>query len=98
MFLDGISLMVLTIPVAYPAVTALGFDPLWFAVFLVLMIEMGAITPPVGLNLYVIHGIDKYGTLGNVIVGTMPFFGAMLMNVVILTAFPILALWLPSHM
>jgi len=95
-FFDGISMMVLTIPIVYPVIVSLGFDPIWFGIALVVLIEMAAITPPVGLNLYTIHGLRPDHPITEVIFGSMPFFLLMIAALAILTAFPQIATWLPS--
>lgn len=96
-FMDAISLMLLTLPVVYPVITALGFDPVWFGVQLVILLEVGLITPPVGMNLFVIQGMAKQ-PLNIVARGAFPFVILMLIMVVLLTFFPNLALWLPAKM
>jgi C4-dicarboxylate transporter, DctM subunit len=93
-FIDGISMMLLTLPLLYPIVVAAGFDPIVFGVMLVLFIELGQITPPVGLNLFVIHSIDRRISHRDVIRGALPFGALMLVLVAVLGAFPDLALWL----
>ena len=75
---------------------ALGFDPLWFGIVLVILIEMALITPPVGLNLYVVQSLRRSGSLNDVIFGSLPFVVAMLVMIALLALFPALALWLPS--
>ena len=97
-FFDGISMMVLTLPVIYPIVIALGFDSIWFGIVLVILIEMAAITPPVGLNLYAIHGLRPDRPISEVIIGALSFFIVMIAMLGVLKAFPILATWLPSTM
>ena len=97
-FLDGTALVVLTVPIVFPIVRALGFDPVWFAVALVILVECCLLTPPVGTNVYVIHGLRHDRPMSEVILGAMPFFIMMLVALVILTAFPIIATWLPSTM
>jgi len=96
-FIDGLSMMVLTIPTVLPIVIALGYDPLWFGVVLVVLAEIGMLTPPMGLNLFVIYGISRE-KLGEVILGSVPFFLIMLVCLALLTAVPNLVLWLPSLM
>ena len=96
-FMDAISLMLLTLPVVYPVMMALGYDPVWFGVVLVILLEIGLITPPVGMNLFVIQGMAKQ-PLGIVARGAFPFVILMLIMVVFLTLFPNLALWLPAKM
>ena len=100
MFLEIASIIFLTMPIIYPVVAGLGFDPIWFGIVLVINMEMAVITPPVGLNLYVIRGIaEPYGvTLGDVIRGILPFLPLDLIRMGIMLAFPPLSLWLPSKM
>lgn len=96
-FMDAVSLMLLTLPVVYPVVMALSYDPVWFGIVLVILLEMGLITPPVGMNLFIIQGIAK-SPLGSVVRGAFPFVIIMLVMTVLLYLFPGLALWLPSKM
>lgn len=98
MFLDGTSMMVLTLPVAFPVVTAgFGFDPVWFGVYLVILIELSNITPPVGFNLYVIQ-VMTGRPIGFVARNAIPFMIILLFGLVVITVFPQIALWLPSQM
>jgi len=97
-FFDGISMMVLTLPIISPILFALGYDSIWFGIALVILIEMAALTPPVGLNLYTIHGLRPDRPIGEVISGSMPFFVLMIVALAIITAFPIIVTWLPSTM
>ena len=97
-FIETLSLMVLTIPVMAPLVVGLGFDAIWFGILLILLVEMALITPPVGLNLYVVQGVRPDGSMNEVIVGAIPFVTAMAVMVVLMIAFPGIALWLPSIM
>jgi len=94
-FLDALAMIIGTIPIVFPLVTALGIDPVWFGIYLVVMAELALITPPVGMNLYVVQGIRKEGLITDVIVGTLPFLVMMLLLVVLLVVWPGLALWLP---
>ncbi len=94
-FLDALAMIIGTIPIVFPLVTALGIDPVWFGIYLVVMAELALITPPVGMNLYVVQGIRKEGLITDVIVGTLPFLLMMLLLVVLLWVFPDIALWLP---
>ena len=97
--MDGISMMLLTLPVTFPLlINALGFDPIWFGVLLVLLVECGLITPPVGINVYVIHGISGGTNIMEVFKGVIPFFICMIILLVILTFIPELVLWLPGLM
>jgi C4-dicarboxylate transporter, DctM subunit len=95
--MDGGSMLVLTLPIIYPSVKALGFDPIWFGVVLVILIEIAQITPPVGMNLFVLSAIAKE-PIGPIVRASMPFFGLMLLMILILVLFPELATWLPSQM
>lgn len=97
-FMDGVSLEVITLPIVYPIISGLGFDPIWFGIALVILIEMGMLTPPVGLNVYVIHGLRPDRPLTEVFLGIIPFFFMLVIGLAILTAFPILATWLPGKM
>jgi TRAP-type C4-dicarboxylate transport system permease large subunit len=94
-FLDALAMMIGTIPIVVPLVLALKIDPVWFGIYLVIMAELALITPPVGMNLYVVQGIRKEGLITEVIVGTLPFLFMMLLLVLLLYLFPDLALWLP---
>jgi len=95
-FMDALALITLTIPIFYPAVLALGFDPIWFGVIIVLVTEIGVITPPVGVNVYVIKGIAEDVPLETIFKGILPFLGALIIAVGILMAFPQIATFLPS--
>jgi tripartite ATP-independent transporter DctM subunit len=95
-FMDSMALVVLTVPVIYPVVVRLGFDPIWFGVIIVLVAEMGVITPPVGVNVYVIKGIAPEVPLERIFRGIFPFLVALVVNALILVAFPRLALILPG--
>jgi tripartite ATP-independent transporter DctM subunit len=97
-FIETLSLMVITIPIVAPVVIALGFDPIWFGVLLILMIEMALITPPVGLNLYVVQGVGGGISLNRVMTGALPFVAAMLVMALLLVLFPDIALYLPGAM
>ena len=96
-FLDALAMVVGTIPIVFPIVIALGIDPVWFGIFLVLMAELALITPPVGMNLYVVQGIRKTGSISDVIWGVMPFLIVMLLLVALIWFYPGLALWLPKQ-
>lgn len=97
-FLDAISMMVLTMPVIFPVISNLGFDPLWFGVICVIMMEAGLITPPVGLNIYTIAGVVQDVPMPTIFKGALPFLWAMLGVIIIITIFPQIALFLPSMM
>ena len=95
-FIETLSLMVITIPIVVPLIADLGYDKVWFGVLLIVLIEMALITPPVGLNLYVVHGARKEGRLGEVMVGAIPFVFVMAVMAALLVAFPEIALFLPN--
>jgi len=95
--LDGISMMVLSLPVVHPIITGAGFDSIWFGIILVVLTEVGLITPPVGMNLYVLQGVTGKD-LWFVSQGAFPFVMIMILSLVIYTLFPEIALWLPRQM
>lgn len=97
-FLDALAMVVGTIPIVFPIVVALGIDPVWFGIFLVIMAELALITPPVGMNLYVVQGVRGEGNILDVIIGVLPFLVIMLLLLVILWFFPAVAMWLPGFM
>ncbi len=96
--MDSIGMIVITVPLLHPTLIAYGVDTIWFGVLLVLLIELGQITPPFGINLFVIRGIWKGGTLEEVTIGSVPFYFIMYLMMAILFLYPELALWLPSRM
>jgi tripartite ATP-independent transporter DctM subunit len=98
MFLDGIAMMLLTIPILYPAVIAFGFDGIWFGVILVVVIELGALTPPMGLNLFAIHSVSGGQPLAEIIRGSAPFAAIISGFCFLLYAFPQIALILPRSL
>jgi tripartite ATP-independent transporter DctM subunit len=99
MFMDVLSMQVATIPITYPIAVALGVDPIWFGIFIVLMCELGLITPPVGMNLFVVHGIrpDK-GSIQDAIWGAFPYAVIMILFTLLLLVVPQLVTWLPGKM
>ena len=97
MFLPPVAVILMTAPILLPIITAAGFDPYWFAVILTINMEIGLITPPVGLNLYVINGIVPDVSLPTVLKGAFPFVVCMVLAIVILCIFPDLATWLPNQ-
>jgi tripartite ATP-independent transporter DctM subunit len=96
--MEGMAIMVLTLPVVFPLVLQMGFDPIWFGVMVTLFIEMGLITPPVGVNVFVISGIAKDIPMYTIFRGIVPFFFAMVICMIILIIFPQIALFLPHTM
>ena len=97
MFLDGISAVVLTMAVIEPMIRQSGFDMIWFGVFLVVVVEMAQITPPVGFNLFVLQGMANKD-MGYIARSAFPLFLLMILATVIIIAFPEIALWLPDQM
>lgn len=95
LFLDGISIVVMSLPVTLPIMVQAGFDPVWFGVFLVLMVELGQVTPPVGFNLFVLQGITG-SNLSTVVYAAFPFFLLMCLAVVIISFAPSIVLFLPD--
>ena len=96
--LEELSVMIILLPILFPLVTGLGFDPVWFGIIMVVWLEIGLITPPVGLNLFVIQNMMRGMTAAEVTRGTTPYVILMILLVVLLFLFPDLALWLPRHM
>jgi TRAP-type C4-dicarboxylate transport system permease large subunit len=98
-FIETIAMMVTTIPLVVPLVVSAGYDPVWFGIFLMILCEASLITPPIGMNLYVVQGIrtDK-GPLKDIIIGVLPFLFTMLLLVGVLIYIPELVLWLPDRM
>ena len=94
-FMETLSMMITTVPVITPIVVAAGFDPVWFGVIVVVLMETALITPPVGVILYVVHGLRTKGSAGDVIIGAAPFVLGMFACLGLLTLFPAIALWLP---
>lgn len=97
-FIETLSLMVVTIPIIVPLIIEQGFDVIWFGILMIVLIEMALISPPVGLNLYVVQGARKSGKMSEVMLGTIPYVIVMLIMVVALIAFPQIALLLPSSL
>ena len=95
-FLPPVAVILMTAPILLPVITGAGFDPIWFAVVLTINMEIGLISPPVGLNLYVINGIAPDISLRTILIGSLPFVACMLIAIVLLCFFPGLATWLPD--
>jgi C4-dicarboxylate transporter, DctM subunit len=93
--LDGISMILMTVPITLPLLVASGFDPVWVGVYLVLMVEVGMVTPPIGFNLFVLRGITGR-PIGEIAIAALPFFFLMLLGAILLALFPQIALWLPN--
>jgi tripartite ATP-independent transporter DctM subunit len=96
--MEELTMVLLTIPLFFPIVMALGFDPVWFGVLIVMVIQIGLISPPVGMNLFVINALLPTVGLLNIFRGTWPFVAVQIITLAILLAFPGISLWLPSFM
>src|SRR5690606_20615195 len=97
MFLEGISMMVMSLPITLPLIVAAGFDPIWFGIFLILMAELAQITPPVGFNLFILQDLTR-ASIGRIILACVPFFFLMCLGVALITVFPQIVLWLPDYL
>ena len=96
--MDAMAMIILTVPIIFPVITHLGFDPIWFGVIIVMTVELGLIHPPVGMNVFVIKSVVKDVSFATIFVGVVPFIITDLIRLVILIVLPTVALWLPSHM
>lgn len=97
-FLEGFAIMVLTIPIVFPIILDMGYDPIWFGVLMVVVLEMGLISPPLGLNVFVVKGISDGVPMNEIFKGIIPFWIAMMICAALLIAFPVIALYLPETM
>jgi TRAP-type C4-dicarboxylate transport system permease large subunit len=97
-FLEGFAMLVLTLPIFFPVIIDLGIDPIWFGVLVVLTLEMGLISPPVGLNVFIVKSVAPQVPLGDIFIGVFPFWIAMIVTLVLLVAFPQISLLLPDTM
>jgi C4-dicarboxylate transporter, DctM subunit len=96
-FMETLSMMVATVPIIAPIIIKAGYDPVWFGIMIVLLVETAMITPPVGINLFVVQSIRGRGQLHDVMIGSAPFVVTLLIMIGLITAFPGIALWLPAH-
>ena len=96
--MDELAMILLTVPVVFPAMMQLGFDPVWFGVIIVMAVTFGMVCPPVGINVFVINSIARDVPLTSIYRGTMPFIGVDVLRLILLCAVPSLSLWLPSQM
>jgi tripartite ATP-independent transporter DctM subunit len=96
MFMETLSMMVATVPIVAPIMFKAGYDPIWFGVLIVVLMETAMITPPVGINLYVVQGLRTRGRIDDVIIGAAPFVVTMIVMIIVLSVWPALALWLPQ--
>jgi tripartite ATP-independent transporter DctM subunit len=95
-FMETLSMMITTIPIIAPVMFKLGYDPVWFGIVVILLIETALVTPPVGLNLFVVQNLRRTGSMNDVIIGTLPFVAALFVMLALLAVFPGLATWLPA--
>ena len=96
--LDAMAMIILLVPIVYPVVMSLGFDPIWFGIIIVMTVELGMITPPIGMNVYVINAVIRDTKLITIFRGVMPFVAVDLLRLVLLAAIPAITLWLPQTM
>lgn len=96
--MDALAMIILTVPIIFPVIKQMGFDPIWFGVVVVMTVELGLIHPPVGMNIFVIKSVLEDVKISTIFAGVIPFIITDLIRLAILVAFPILATWLPSHM
>lgn len=96
MIMDALPMILLTVPIFYPIICNLGFDTIWFGIILILVVDLGVITPPVGINCYIMAGMAKDIPLMTIFKGAVPFVAALLLTILLITIFPQIATWLPS--
>ena len=96
--MDAMAMIILTVPIIFPVITHLGFDPIWFGIVIVMTVELGLITPPVGMNVFVIKSVVPEASFATIFRGVSPFVLTDIVRLLILISFPVLALWLPGRM
>jgi TRAP-type C4-dicarboxylate transport system permease large subunit len=96
--MDALAMVILTVPIIFPVIKELGFDPIWFGVIIVMTVELGLIHPPVGMVVFVIKSVIQDVNFSTIFAGVLPFIVTDLIRLVILIAFPVIALWLPGRM
>ena len=96
--MDALAMIILSVPLVFPVIKELGFDPIWFGVIIVMTVELGLIHPPVGMNIFVIKSVIDDVKISTIFYGVLPFILTDILRLILLVAFPIIALWLPSHM
>tara|TARA_B100000482_G_scaffold158793_1_gene121000 strand:- start:155 stop:478 length:324 start_codon:yes stop_codon:yes gene_type:complete len=96
-FLETLSMMIATVPIIIPLILFYEIDPVWFGIFFVLIMQISLITPPVGMNLYVLQGLREEGKITDVIYGSLPFVLIMVLLIILIIIFPEIALWLPNR-
>ena len=96
--MEELSMILLTVPLFFPVVTGLGYDPLWFGIIIVIVVQIGLISPPVGMNIFVVKNALRHVSIGTMFRGVMPFTAALILLLAIVVAFPALSLYLPATM
>ena len=96
--MDAMAMIILTVPIIFPVIVQLGFDPIWFGIIIVMTVELGLIHPPVGMNVFVIKSVVQDVSFTTIFKGVIPFVLTDILRLVILIAFPVIALWLPAQM
>ena len=96
--MDALAMIILTVPIIFPVIVALGFDPIWFGVIIVMTVELGLIHPPVGMNIFVIKSVIEDAKISTIFYGVLPFIITDILRLIILIIFPIIATYLPSKM
>jgi tripartite ATP-independent transporter DctM subunit len=96
--MDALAMIILTVPIVFPVIKELGFDPIWFGVIIVMTVELGLIHPPVGMNIFVIKSVVEDVKIATIFYGVLPFIITDILRLVLLIAVPSLALWLPGKM
>jgi C4-dicarboxylate transporter, DctM subunit len=96
--MDALAMIILTVPIIFPVIKELGFDPIWFGIIIVMTVELGLIHPPVGMNIFVIKSVIEDVKISTIFYGVLPFILTDILRLILLVVFPIIALWLPSHM
>src|SRR5690606_23754812 len=95
-FMDPLAMMIVTVPITAPMAVRAGFDPIWFGILIVLLCETALVTPPIGMNLFVVQGVRRRGTIDDVMIGVIPFIACLFVAIALIIAFPQIALWLPT--
>jgi TRAP-type C4-dicarboxylate transport system permease large subunit len=96
--MDALAIVILTVPIIFPLIKEMGFDPIWFGIIIVMTVELGLIHPPVGMNIFVIKSVLENIKISTIFYGVIPFIVTDLIRLAILVIFPVLATWLPSRM
>jgi tripartite ATP-independent transporter DctM subunit len=96
--MDALAMIILTVPIIFPVIKELGFDPIWFGVIIVMTVELGLIHPPVGMNIFVIKSVVEDAKIATIFYGVLPFILTDILRLILLIAWPGLALWLPAKM